>query len=167
MRQYEQLHIEYWASTTIKIMVDPIPMMDIDRVQQWWLYKSTHSFNGLLESQGIHIWSFLVGVNPMDLLGKPTILGNLHMCIYIYIFSFHPFFHPPFQVWPNPPKNTTISTIFLGWPLDAPRHWDLSPNLRWSKHTHPPSWTTGLFFVGGGVPKMWWLFLETYIYIYT
>ena len=31
MRQYEQLHIEYWASTTIKIMVDPIPMMNIDR----------------------------------------------------------------------------------------------------------------------------------------
>jgi len=27
-----------WASTTIKIMVDPIPMIKTLRVQQWWLY---------------------------------------------------------------------------------------------------------------------------------
>ena len=31
-------------------------------------------------------WSFLVG-KPMGLLGKPTILGNFHINIYIYNFS--------------------------------------------------------------------------------
>ena len=35
-----------WASTTIKIMVDPIWMIKTLRVQQWWLYFSTHCFNG-------------------------------------------------------------------------------------------------------------------------
>jgi len=35
-----------WASTTIKIMVDPIPMIKTLRVQQWWLYENIHCFNG-------------------------------------------------------------------------------------------------------------------------
>ena len=35
-----------WASTSIKIMVDPISMMKTLRVQQWWLYENTHCFNG-------------------------------------------------------------------------------------------------------------------------
>ena len=32
--------------TTIKMMLDPIWMIKTLRVQQWWLYFSTHCFNG-------------------------------------------------------------------------------------------------------------------------
>ena len=34
------------AANGLKIIVDPISMIKTLRVQQWWLYKSTHCFNG-------------------------------------------------------------------------------------------------------------------------
>ena len=54
-----------WASTTIKIMVDPKNRWwNTLRVEQWWLYFSTHCFNG--------------GWNPRDLLGE--VFFSYDMC---------------------------------------------------------------------------------------
>ena len=42
---YYSVKLGTWASTTIKIMVDPISMINTLRVQQWW-YINTHCFIG-------------------------------------------------------------------------------------------------------------------------
>ena len=59
-----------WASTTIKIMVDPISMIKTLRVQQWWLYESTHCFNG---GKGIPGEGF-------PITGAPVGIG-VHCCL--------------------------------------------------------------------------------------